>query len=287
MIWYLLIWCLCSWGVSSQKVFWEIKDLAITSEGNITLFFYTTSVPGNKVTWMKKSDVIVHHGLVFYRSKFAEVSVSEGSFLTIMNANESDFGVSYTCIADIFSFDSMLDLDVLNVSVLPNDNDVYISWNLASRKLLGIYISRIFPIPHCQIFHKGTSILQTPTTTSERDGYYYNVSVSFVIPFQLELCDGYLNILCSLNNQTISVGNKRALPVCNDSKEKNNQTVLLIVLGILVLVLLHCVLNRIINCDIRTLKDIASTLHTNPKQEMPPLIKSERMETTMFLEHTP
>lgn len=65
---------------------------------------------------MKKSDVIVHHGLVYYRSKFEEYSVSAGSFLTILNANKSDFGVSYTCIADIFSFDSILDPDVLNVS---------------------------------------------------------------------------------------------------------------------------------------------------------------------------
>ncbi|VDI04537.1 Hypothetical predicted protein [Mytilus galloprovincialis] len=268
-------------------VFWEIKDLAITSGGNVTLFCNTTSVPGRKVTWMKKSDVIVHHGLVFYRSKFAEYSVSEGSFLTIMNANETDFGVSYTCIADIFSFDSMLDLDVLNVSVLPNDNDVHMSWNLESRKLLQIYFSGIFPIPHCQIFHKGTNILQTPTTTSERDGYFYNVSVSIVIPYQLELCDGYLDVKCSLNNQTIPVGNKRALPVCNDSTETNDHTVLLIVLGILVLVLLHCVLSRIIECEIRTLINIASTLRTNPKQEMSSLNKSERMETITFLAQTP
>lgn len=97
-------------------VFWEINTLQITSGGNVTLFCNTTSVPGNKVTWMRKSDVIVHQGLVFYRSKFEEYSVSAGSFLTIMNFNESDFGVSYTCIADIFSFDSILDLDVLNVS---------------------------------------------------------------------------------------------------------------------------------------------------------------------------
>lgn len=97
-------------------VFWEINELPLTLGGNVTLFCNTTSIRGYKVTWMKKSDVIVHHGLVFYRSKFEEVSVSGGSFLTIMNANESDFGVSYTCIADIFSFDSILRSDVLNVS---------------------------------------------------------------------------------------------------------------------------------------------------------------------------
>ncbi|CAC5415753.1 unnamed protein product [Mytilus coruscus] len=153
-----------------------------------------------------------------------------------MNANESDFGVSYTCIADIFSFDSLLDLDVLNLSskgpreVEPSKRDVLISWNLASRRLLRLYFARIFPIPDCQIFHNGTSILQTPTTISERDGNFYNVIVSF----------------------TISVGNKRALPVCYDlRKEKSNHKILLVVLGILALVLLQCVLSRLI---------------TNPKQ---------------------
>ncbi|CAC5413759.1 unnamed protein product [Mytilus coruscus] len=205
---------LCDFVINLVAVFWEINELPITFGGNVTLFCNTTSIRGNKITWMKKSDVIVHHGLVFYKSKFAEYSVNGGSFLTIMNANESDFGVSYTCIADIFSFDLILDLDVLNVSVVPSENDVSISWNLSSRRLLRIYFARIFPIPHCQVFHNETNILKTATTISERDGYFYNVSVSFSSPYQLKLCDGNLDVQWSLNNQTISVGIKSALPAC-------------------------------------------------------------------------
>lgn len=102
--------------MSYPQVVWGLTDLPIIFGENVTLFCNTTSIQENHVTWMKESDVIVHHGLVFYRSKFAEYSVSEGSFLTIINANVNDFGVSYTCIADIFSFDSLLDLDVLNLS---------------------------------------------------------------------------------------------------------------------------------------------------------------------------
>ncbi|CAC5413749.1 unnamed protein product [Mytilus coruscus] len=149
-------------------------------------------------------------------------------------------------------FTLKLTLSHCHIIVEPSKSDVLISWNLASRRLLRLYFARIFPIPDCQIFHNGTSILQTPTTISERDGNFYNVSVSFVSTDQLELCDGYLDIQCSLNNQTISVGNKRALPVCYDlRKEKSNHKILLVVLGILALVLLQCVLSRLI---------------TNPKQ---------------------
>ncbi|CAC5399865.1 unnamed protein product [Mytilus coruscus] len=280
-----------SWGISSHKVFWEINELPITFGGNVTLFCNTTSIRGNKVTWMKKSDVIVHHGLVFYRSKFAEYSVNGGSFLTIMNANESDFGVSYTCIADIFSFDLILDLDVLNISVVPSENDVSISWNLSSRRLLRIYFARIFPIPHCQVFHNETNILKTPTTISERDGYFYNVSVSFIIPYQLKLCDGYLDVQCSLNNQTISVGNKSALPACNDLKETRNDRILLVILGIVALVLLQCVLSIIIACDARQLKHIASTLAINPNQTPAggvgcrPTLLFEKRSSSTFNQH--
>lgn len=95
-------------------VVWGITDLPIIFGENVTLFCNTTSMQENHVTWMKESDAIVHHGLVFYKSNFSEYSVSEASFLTIINSNENDFGVSYTCIADIFSFASMLDLNISN-----------------------------------------------------------------------------------------------------------------------------------------------------------------------------
>ncbi|XP_071127299.1 uncharacterized protein [Mytilus edulis] len=275
-----------SWGISSHKVFWEIKDLQITSGGNVTLFCNTTSFPGNKVTWMKKSDVIVHHGLGFYRSKYAEYSVSGGSFLTIMNINENDFGVSYTCISDIFSFDSKLDPDVLNVSVVPSEHDVSISWSLSSRTLLRINFARIFPIPHCQVFHNKTNILKTPTSTkSERDGYFYNVSILFLSPYQVELCDGYLDVQCSLNNERISVGNKSALPACYDLEEKRSYRILLVIPGIVALVLFHCVLSRIIiACDARKFTLIASISTINPKQELLPLQELNGIETEKFLE---
>ncbi|XP_052097994.1 uncharacterized protein LOC127732849 [Mytilus californianus] len=84
----------------------------------------------------------------------------------------------------------------------------------------------------------------------------------------MELCDGYLDIQCSLNNHTISVGNKSALPVCNDLKEKRNGRILLVILGIVALVLLQCGLSRIIASDARQLKDTASTLTINPKQTL-------------------
>ncbi|CAC5425100.1 unnamed protein product [Mytilus coruscus] len=208
----------------SKDVVWGITDLPIIFGENVTLFCNTTSIQENRVTWMKESDVIVHHGLVFYRSKFAEYSVSEGSSLTIINTNENDFGVSYTCIADIFSFDSMLELNVSNYIVLPSRNDTYISWSSSSRTNPTIYFARIFPIPNCQILHNADIIPQLPMSKSHRNGYFYNVTVNFGNPSEVEKCDGYIEIECNLTNRKIQVGKRNVLPICNDVIEKNSIT---------------------------------------------------------------
>lgn len=95
-------------------VFWTVQRLPIVIGGNNTLLCDTTSIQETKVTWMKGSDVIVHHGLIFYPSKYMEYSSSNGSYLTIINTGVDDINVSYTCISDVFSFDDVLRLNVSN-----------------------------------------------------------------------------------------------------------------------------------------------------------------------------
>lgn len=95
-------------------VLWSVERLPIIIGGNVTLFCNTTSVNDTKVTWMKESDVIVHHGFVFYSSKYSEYSTLNGSFLTIIHTDINDINVSYTCISDVFSYNAKLKLKQAN-----------------------------------------------------------------------------------------------------------------------------------------------------------------------------
>ena len=90
------------------SVVWYPINHPMVYGNNVTLFCNTSAVTEDKTTWMKERDVIVHHGVVFNTSKFLEMSDKTGSYLTIIRSTFSDFNISYTCICDVFSYESIL-----------------------------------------------------------------------------------------------------------------------------------------------------------------------------------
>lgn len=95
-------------------VYWTIEDLPIIYGRNVTLFCNTSAVGSQKTTWMKQSNVIFHHGLSFQPDKYSGKEESDGSSLIIMNATISDFNTSYTCLSDVYSYESVLEINNSN-----------------------------------------------------------------------------------------------------------------------------------------------------------------------------
>ncbi|VDI04530.1 Hypothetical predicted protein [Mytilus galloprovincialis] len=129
--------------------------LPIIIGGNCTLFCNTTRirVAETKVTWMKNSDVIVHHGLVFYPSKYTAFSSVDGCSVTIINAGAEDFNVSYTCISDVFSYESVLELNDTNYIVLPDEKNTAVKRYLRENIWVNISWQHIYPIPKCELLN--------------------------------------------------------------------------------------------------------------------------------------
>ncbi|VDI57466.1 Hypothetical predicted protein [Mytilus galloprovincialis] len=102
-------------GRSSFTVNWTIRDIPSSCifGSNVTLFCNTSAVGLQKSTWMKQSDVILHQGFSYYPDKYTGNEVTDGSSLIIMNATESDFNTSYTCLSDVYSHEKVLVDDVL------------------------------------------------------------------------------------------------------------------------------------------------------------------------------
>lgn len=107
-------------------VLWSMPRLPIITGGNCTLFSKTTRirVAETKVTWMKNSDVIVHHGLVFYPSKYTAFSSVDGSSVTRPELKTSTY---LTHVFQMFfSYESVLQLNDTNyigntnLTCLPN-----------------------------------------------------------------------------------------------------------------------------------------------------------------------
>ncbi|CAC5373456.1 unnamed protein product [Mytilus coruscus] len=182
MIWSSILVLLCplTWtGISTEKLFWTVHQLPIMIGGNVTLFCDTTSIRETKVTWMKRSDVIVHHGFVFYSSKYTEYSLNNGSFLKIMNTGVDDINVSYTCISDVFSFDAVLKLNESNYIVLPNQQRTHITWSLKENTGVNITFQYIYPMPKCELLHNETLLSTTYSNDSHMiDIFYTDASIS-------------------------------------------------------------------------------------------------------------
>ena len=81
---------------------------------NVSLYCNTSDIDEIKTTWMKESDVIIHHGVVFNQEKYFEESDYNGSTLIIINPTMEDFNISYTCICEFYSYEALLELDERN-----------------------------------------------------------------------------------------------------------------------------------------------------------------------------
>ncbi|CAG2226208.1 unnamed protein product [Mytilus edulis] len=168
---------------------------------------------------MKKSDVIVHHGLVFYPSKYLEYSSSNGSFLTIIYTGVDDINVSYTCISDVFSFDAVLKLNESNYIVLPDQQRTDITWSLKETTCVNISFQHIYPMPECELLHNETLLSTTYSSNSHMtDIFYKNASISLIN--NAKICGGNIELRCTLMCLRIESGRKNVLPACNEKHFK-------------------------------------------------------------------
>ncbi|CAC5399862.1 unnamed protein product [Mytilus coruscus] len=198
-----------------NNVFWTVQRLPIIIGGNNTLLCDTASIKESKVTWMKKSDVIVHHGLVFYPLKYTEYSSIKGSFLNIMNTGVDDINVSYTCISDVFSFDAILKLNESNYIVLPNQKRTNITWSLKETIGVNVSFQHVYPMPKCELFHNEILLSTTNSTDSHmKDIFYKDASISLIN--NSNICGGNIKLRCTLLTLNMHVDRTNVLPACNE-----------------------------------------------------------------------
>ncbi|CAG2231235.1 unnamed protein product [Mytilus edulis] len=180
---------------SFNKIYWTMEDLPAIYGRNLTLFCNTSAVGSQKATWMKQSNVILHHGLSFQTDKYSGKDVNDGSSLIIMNATESDFNTSYTCLADIFSYESVLEINSSNFICLPQSTNN--SWTIIGRYILvQLNLVRFFPVPNCQTLFNADKLIKNQQEIVHLQNRFYYGTINITSQSVTDLCGGNLTVVC-------------------------------------------------------------------------------------------
>lgn len=211
IIFFLNVGVACS---ITNKIFWIIEELPIVYGQNVTIFCNTSAIIEYRATWMKESDVIMHHSFSFYPSKYIEKTIIGGSILTILNTDNTDFNISYTCLCGVFSYTRSLQLNSTNYTVLPIKRDINVRWNLSTEISAEVNIANTFPIPVCKLKLDDQFIpteQNTHFTEMNRHSItFYNISISCKNKEQ-NYSGERVNILCFLADKHLIVNETKML----------------------------------------------------------------------------
>ncbi|CAC5381530.1 unnamed protein product [Mytilus coruscus] len=185
---------------SINKIYWTIKDFTFICERNVTLFCNTSAVGFKKTTWMKQSDVILHHGLSFQPEKYSGKEVNDGSSLIIINATESDFNTSYTS----------------NFICLPHKLDV--TWTIIGRTIsIHLNLKRFFPVPKCRTKFGDDILITNQQEFIHLQGAFFHGRINITSQSGYDLCGGNLSVVCLFRGYYSDVIGTKYLQDCNDT----------------------------------------------------------------------
>ncbi|CAC5373455.1 unnamed protein product [Mytilus coruscus] len=181
----------------SFSVYWTIEDIPFTCifGSNVTLFCNTSALGLQKATWMKQSDVIFHQGLSFYPDKYSGEEVYDGSYLIIMNATESDFNTSYTCLSDVHSYEEVLVINSSSFVCLPQNTNS--SWTITGRNIsVHLNLDRFFPVPNCTTKLNDDILITNQQESVYQENWFYHGTINITSHSTVDICGGNLTVVC-------------------------------------------------------------------------------------------
>ncbi|XP_052097966.1 uncharacterized protein LOC127732827 [Mytilus californianus] len=196
---WIVIFLLCVHTMAlaglSNKIYWTIEDLPVIYGRNVTLFCNTSAVGSQKTTWMKVSNVILHHGLSFQPDKYSGKEENDGSSLIIMNVTKSDFNTSYTCLSDVYSFESVLEINSSIFICLPQSTNN--SLMIIGRDIMvHLNLNRFFPVPKCQTMFNGDMLITNQQESVHMTNRFYHGTINITSQSAADLCGGNLTVMC-------------------------------------------------------------------------------------------
>ncbi|XP_076071943.1 uncharacterized protein LOC143043591 [Mytilus galloprovincialis] len=198
-IFLLFIYCVPTVKLAdtSFKINWTIRDLPSTCifGSNVTLFCNTSSVGSMKAIWMKQSDVILHQGFSFYPDKYTGNEVNDGSSLIIMNATESDFNTSYTCLSDVYSHEKVLVINSSSFICLPKKTNSSLIIN--GRNIsVHLNLDRFFPVPNCKTKFDDDVLITHQQESVYKENQYFHGTINITSHSNVDICGGNLTVVC-------------------------------------------------------------------------------------------
>ncbi|XP_071127298.1 uncharacterized protein [Mytilus edulis] len=242
----------------SKKIYWTIEAIPGTciSGSNVTLFCNTSAEGLQKATWMKQSDVILHQGLSFYTDKYTGIEVKDGSSLIIMNATTSDFDMSYTCLADVYSYEEVLVINSSSFVCLPRNTNS--SWTIAGRNIsVHLNLDRFFPVPNCTTNYEDDVLITNQQESVYQENQFFYGTINITSHSSVDICGGSLTVVCMFGYSYSDVVATKFLQDCSvNGNSEYGFKFLGTVIGVGVPFILMCIIVCLLFCYVYIQKGI-------------------------------